>query len=217
MKQKLWVAFAGICLLALAVFGAYRIDMRHMANNEPVVFGTWGRDDCPSAETPRGEADGEGLPAADENGGVSALYLRVLNDLWEKDSGLNGGIDYVSVDLAAAPVKLTAEECTRIAEIFAAAHGVEGLTLTADELDEQGYLTEQPLEGTGQAWQCWENGVLFRIAEDSNGQPGDAQTLCFTADKWRSPLGAYCFVGCTATCGTDGTWGEYTVGGEMIS
>lgn len=30
-----------------------------------------------------------------------ALYLRVLGDLWGKDTGLNGGADYISVDLAA--------------------------------------------------------------------------------------------------------------------
>ena len=31
-----------------------------------------------------------------------ALYLRVLNDLWGKDEGLNGsGVEYISVDLAA--------------------------------------------------------------------------------------------------------------------
>ena len=140
MKRKILIPIAGICLLALAVFGAYRVDMERMAKEEPVVFGTWGCDYCPPEEAPQGKADGEEPPAGDGLGGAAGLYLSVLNDLWEKDSGLNSGVDYISVDLSAAPIRLTAEECTHLAQTFAAAHGAQGLTLTIDELDEQGYL-----------------------------------------------------------------------------
>lgn len=42
MKRKILIPIAGICLLALAVFGAYRVDMERMAKDEPVVFGTCG-------------------------------------------------------------------------------------------------------------------------------------------------------------------------------
>ena len=31
MKRKILIPIAGICLLALAVFGAYRVDMERMA------------------------------------------------------------------------------------------------------------------------------------------------------------------------------------------
>ena len=42
-----------------------------------------------------------------------ALYLRVLNDLWGKDEGLNGDVKYISVDLAAT--SLTPAERSAVA------------------------------------------------------------------------------------------------------
>ena len=49
-----------------------------------------------------------------------ALYLRVLGDLWGKDTGLNGGADYISVDLAAT--SLTPAERSAVAWTFAQSH-----------------------------------------------------------------------------------------------
>ena len=46
-----------------------------------------------------------------------ALYLRVLNDLWGKDEGLNSsGVEYISVDLAAT--SLTPAERSAVAWTF---------------------------------------------------------------------------------------------------
>ena len=42
-------------------------------------------------------------------------------------------------------------------------------------------------------------------------------TVSFTAHKWRSSLGAYWFNDCTAVQDNMGVWGDYTVGGRMIS
>ena len=39
---------------------------------------------------------------------LCGLYLQVLEDLWNKDAGLNGGAEIVSVDLSKAPGGLTA-------------------------------------------------------------------------------------------------------------
>lgn len=223
MKQRILLPMIGLCLAALAVFGAYRIDMHHMENSEPVTFGTWGYDYCPPEETPE---DGESgvmtyeLPAPDETDGIAALYLRVLNDLWEKDSGLNGGIEYVSVDLSRAPIALTKEDCTALAEEFAEAHGVKALTLTFDELDLQGYLTDCSPAGTDAQIRQWDNGVLFTITTrdwETNERPCDGKAIKFDAGKWRSPLGAYYLSDCEAVCGINEPWGEYKVGAEMIS
>ena len=52
-----------------------------------------------------------------------ALYLRVLGDLWGKDTGLNGGADYISVDLAAT--SLTPAERSAVAWTFAQSHSAE--------------------------------------------------------------------------------------------
>ena len=75
MKRKILIPIAGICLLALAVFGAYRVDMARMAKEEPVVFGTWGCDYCPPEEAPQGKADGEEPPAGIVQSSTQSIIL----------------------------------------------------------------------------------------------------------------------------------------------
>ena len=89
-----------------------------------------------------------------------ALYLRVLNDLWGKDTGLNGGADYISVDLSAT--SLTPAERSAVAWTFAQAHGAMPLELNYEQLCAEGYVSG--LEGEN-AFPAWENGVLFTITE----------------------------------------------------
>ena len=60
-----------------------------------------------------------------------ALYLRVLGDLWGKDTGLNGGADYISVDLAAT--SLTPAERSAVAWTFAQSHGAEPMELSYEQ------------------------------------------------------------------------------------
>ena len=141
-----------------------------------------------------------------------ALYLRVLGDLWGKDTGLNGGAEVVSVDLSKAPGGLTAGEKAAVAYIYAQKHGVQGLTMTFDELREEGYLTGEKLEGGSTAY-SFTNGLLFTITPEETQDNG--ASVCFSAGKWRSPLGAYYFTKCTASRGDSG-W-EYSVGAELIS
>ncbi len=156
---------------------------------------------------------------------LCGLYLQVLNDLWDKDRGLNNDINYVSIDLSLAPGDLTAGEKAAIAWIFANAHKAEPLTLTAKELLEQGYLTEIVLTGTGLSFNddkpkpcMWEDGLLFTIT--NNGAEDDIYSLpviMFDAMKWRTPLGAYYFGNCSAVWPEMGTWSEYNIGAELIS
>lgn len=68
---------------------------------------------------------------------LCGLYLQVLEDLWNEDDGLNGGAEVVSVDLSKAPGGLTAGEKAAVAYIYAQKHGVQGLTMTFDELREE--------------------------------------------------------------------------------
>ena len=56
-----------------------------------------------------------------DHGDICGLYLQVLEDLWEDDSGLNSDITYISVDLANAPGDLTDGEKAAVAWIFAGA------------------------------------------------------------------------------------------------
>ena len=159
---------------------------------------------------------------------VCGLYLQVLEDLWNADPGLNSEIQYISVDLTDAPGNLTDGEKAAIAWIFGGKHGVQALTLSSEELKEQGYFTEIVYTGTGMPMSVdddrpkaylWEDGVLFTII-DNMGQDAVSYSLPvikFNAWKWRTPLGAYWFSNCSAVWPQMGTWGTYNIEYEMIS
>jgi len=159
---------------------------------------------------------------------LCGLYLEVLEDLWNKDAGLNEEIQYISVDLTDAPGNLTDGEKAAIAWIFGGKHGVQALTLTSEELKEQGYYTEIVYTGTGLPMSSddnrpkaymWEDGVLFTII-DNMGQDAATYSLPvikFDAWKWRTPLGAYFFSNCSAVWPQMGTWSDYNIEHEMIS
>jgi hypothetical protein len=159
---------------------------------------------------------------------VCGLYLQVLEDLWNADPGLNSEIQYISVDLTDAPGNLTDGEKAAIAWIFGGKHGVQALTLSSQELQEQGYFTEIVYTGTGLPMSTddnrpkaylWEDGVLFTII-DNMGQDAVSYSLPvikFNAWKWRTPLGAYWFSNCSAVWPQMGVWSSYNVEHEMIS
>lgn len=159
---------------------------------------------------------------------LCGLYLQVLEDLWNADAGLNNEIQYISVDLTDAPGNLTEGEKAAIAWIFGGRHGVEALTLTSEELKEQGYYTEIVYTGTGLPMSVddnrpkaymWDDGVLFTII-DNMGQDAATYSLPvikFNAWKWRTPLGAYFFSDCSAVWPQMGVWSSYNVEHEMIS
>lgn len=156
---------------------------------------------------------------------LCGLYLQVLNDLWDEDSGLNGGVEYISVDLSQAPGELTEGEKAAIAWRFASDHQAEALQLTAEQLKEEGWLKEEPIgvdsEPTGETKTAssWENGLLFTITAGDKEKPERTSLpmVRFDAMKWRSPLGAYWFEGCTCVWPEFGSWSGYQVGGEAIA
>ena len=153
---------------------------------------------------------------------LCGLYLQVLDDLWEKDKGLNENITLAGLDLSQAPGELTESEKAALAWRFGELHGVEVVTGTFDELKEQGYFTAESLgDGApeGAAFLHWEDGCLFSITPNENHED-EAYTLpvlFFNAEKWRSSLGAYFFYDCSAVWPEFGTWSGYQIGSEMIS
>ena len=146
-----------------------------------------------------------------------ALYLRVLNDLWAVDEGLNSDITMLSVDLS--QTGLSDSEQAAVAWAFGGEHGIsEVLSLSYEELAAEDYLTGA--EQGADSLPYWENGCLFSITERETGDNelnGARNTVTFDAQKWRSALGAYFFADCTAEQALDGHWGDYTVGSEAIS
>ena len=143
---------------------------------------------------------------------LSGLYLKVLEDLWEVDSGLNGDIKYISIDLSKAPGELTEGEKSAISYIFAKAHDKKCLQLSYEELIEQGYLK-------GDKPYYFEDGILFSITDSMNAeeQYNGLRVIKFDAQKWRSGLGAYIFTDCTVSWPQQGTWKDYNVGAHAIS
>lgn len=128
------------------------------------------------------------------------LYLQVLEDLWEVDSGLNTGLEELAVDFSEL-TDLSESEKAALGWIFGTAHGLTPVTGTWEELVEQGYIDGENLVWNG-------NGCLFNLS----GSADDT----FQAEKWASGLGAYFFSDCTAKMGKDGRW-TYTVGSEAIA
>ena len=146
-----------------------------------------------------------------------ALYLRVLNDLWAVDEGLNSDVAAVSVDLS--QTSLTESEQAAVAWAFGGEHGIsQVLSLNYEQLAAEGYVTGA--DPDSDRMPCWEDGCLFTITEQETGDNelnGARNTVTFDAQKWRSALGAYFFADCTAEQALDGHWGDYTVGSEAIS
>lgn len=150
---------------------------------------------------------------------LCGLYLQVLEDLWNADSGLNGGVEIIGLDLSQAPGGLTESEQAALAWRFGELHGAQVVTGTYEELADQGYITGEPLGDGSAEFLEWENGILFSIT-GSDGQAGTAYSLpalSFDAEKWRSSLGAYRFNDCFCLWPESGSWSTYSVGSEMIS
>lgn len=138
---------------------------------------------------------------------LCSLYLDVLEDLWEVDSGLNSDITELGVDLS--QTRLSPAEKSALAWRFGELHGLEIVQGTWQELVEQGYIDGENL--------YWENGCLFSITEKEMEGTYNLNVVKFSAEKWRSGLGAYTFVDCTSVQSALGKWGEYQIGWEAIA
>lgn len=161
------------------------------------------------------------------NGGFDdrcTLYLDVLEDLWEADSGLNGGVEIIGADLT--QTSLSPAEQSAVGWVFAGKHGAELVEGTVEELAEQGWITATPLSVSGSGQDLnepkhyfyeWENGCHFSITEQPMEGTYGLTPVTFDAMKWRSSLGAYLFCDCTAVQSALGEWSDYRIGSETIS
>lgn len=158
---------------------------------------------------------------------LCGLYLQVLEDLWNTDSGLNGGVEVIGLDLSQAPGGLTDSEKAAIAWRFGELHGAEVVSGTYDQLVEQGYITSTaistpaPEEGQDSRaiWYEWKDGIFFSIEPNSDHEREtySLPVLFFNTEKWRTSLGAYYFRDCSCVWPEKGAWNGYGVGAEMIS
>lgn len=130
---------------------------------------------------------------------LCVLYLGVLEDLMEGDRALSAATDIVGVDLSRT--RLTAGEQSALAWTFAERLGKELVQGTWQELADAGYLDADAL--------VWEDGCFVSIDE---GEDGADDAVTFTAELWRSGLGALYFCDCTSSRAADGHWSAYVPG-----
>ncbi|MGI6580218.1 MAG: hypothetical protein ACOX3H_08315 [Saccharofermentanales bacterium] len=156
-------------------------------------------------------------PEIGEYGDLCGLYLKVLEDLWNEDTGLNYQIENIGIDLSAAPGNLTSSEKAAICYLFGQKLNLNSMLGTYQDFVDQGFINDKEL--------YWENGLLFSISESSSlhetetpqMQSGGHNTLMFNASKWASGLGAIFYDDCIATWGEDGYWLDYEIGSFAIS
>lgn len=142
------------------------------------------------------------------------LALQIFEDLWAEDSGLNGGpedspdggLTYFGIEIDPALLPEPAERAAA-AWRFAELHGVQPLTGSWQQLADEGYIDAEAL--------YWEDGLFFSLTPtEGSAQREDA--LFFTAEKWRSGLGAIFFTDCAAARDAAGRW-QYETGGFAIA
>ena len=163
-----------------------------------------------------GEPDGPDGGAGTIREEVCALYLEVLEDLWNVDSGLNSELSQLGMDLSELSHLTEAEKDSVMSE-FASKHQLPYIAGTWEELCEQGLIDRENL--------YWEDGLFFSIKTNEDAEwnlpaategTSAPELTSFDAHKWRGGLGAYYFDRCTAQKNADGNW-SYTVGWEAIS
>lgn len=147
---------------------------------------------------------------------VCELYLEVLEDLWNVDSGLNSGLSQIGIDLSELS-HLTEVEKDAVMNEFASKHKLPYMVGTWEELCEQGFIDQENL--------YWKDGLFFSIKTNEDAvwnlpaiteRNSVPELTSFDAHKWRGGLGAYYFGQCTAQKNADGKW-SYTVGQEAVS
>lgn len=156
-----------------------------------------------------GNADGgnvleNGTLSEDETALVD-FYFGVIKDLYEEDHGLNDNVEVIAVDLSNVE-NLSEEGKTALLEKVAKEYSAESREASYQELVSEGAISNP------EEFPSFDNGLLFSFTNFE--ATGDM--IKFDAEKWRTALGAYFFVDCTAEKGDDGTW-TYEVGGYAIS
>ena len=138
----------------------------------------------------------------EEGDDLAGLYLKVIKDLYDVDPGLNDSIVRLAFNLNDV-TNLAETEKTALVYMAGNEFALETLQGTFEELREQGYIDKDQL--------YFETGLLYTIKVKSE----KSNSFVFDAEKWRSGLGAYFYMDCTAKREKNG-W-TYTIGGQAIS
>lgn len=185
---------------ALDVYvGGEKTDMSALAAGQTVEIGYSG---MVMESYPMQLGSPEYIKIVKEGNDLVGFYENVIDELWDRDPGLNSNADVMAFDLSKA-ANLTEGEKSALIYIAAGARGLQGIAGTFDELSEQGYIDKENLS--------FKTGLLFTLTVSDAAD----ESFTFSLKKWRSGTGAYGFDDCKAKK-TDSGW-HYTIGGEWIS
>ena len=133
----------------------------------------------------------------------ASLYLEVFEDMVEEDSALAHDAELIGLDLTGTALSPT--EQSAAAWILEGETGKTVLEGTWEELVDQGYIDGENL--------YWEDGYFLSATEKERTDTG----LTFSAQLWRSGLGALFYSDCNAGRTVNDPWEEYIIGAVAVS
>lgn len=131
------------------------------------------------------------------------LYLDVFEDMVGEDSALAHDAEMIGLDLSATA--LSPAEQSAAALLLEWDTGLTVLKGTMEELTEQGYIDMENL--------YWEDGYFLSVTEEERTDT----RLTFSAQFWRSGLGALFYSDCSVGRAENGPWEEYIIGAVAVS
>ncbi len=134
------------------------------------------------------------------------LYYNILLDLIKVDPALNSDINFMALDLT-EDENLTESEKKALLYLLWNKTQIETRMATYDDLIAENLISIDKDTRFAEM----KNGILVNLKSTK----AEKDSFAFSVQKWRSSLGAYGFVDCTAKK-EDGKW-SYIVGGEMVS
>lgn len=104
---------------------------------------------------------------------LCGLYLTVLEDLWNTDSGLNSDITELGIDLS--QTRLSQSEQAAVAWAFGQYTGLSPIQGTFEELAEPGYLTQRAARRQSGRSPVLAMGGRMPLLHPGNGRAGGLQ------------------------------------------
>jgi hypothetical protein len=158
--------------LLLSLLGAILFIMLHGCSDSQTDAGQSGG--TPSGTPSPSLADTSPLPSEDPERLASA-YFAVFEDLYNKDSGLNGNIDYLALDLSKVQMS-DQEDLTAMFQSFCDDNKLTLLLDSSNGLSEKGYIKNM----------AFEKGLLIKFEDVEVSD----MKIVTKAEKWRSGDGA---------------------------
>ena len=134
---------------------------------------------------------------------TAALCLEVFEDLAEEDAALAHDAQMIGLDLS--QTALSPAEQSAAALLLEWDTGLTVLEGTWEELVEQGYIDMENL--------YWEEGYFLSLTETERTDT----SLTFSAQLWKSGLGAMFYADCNVGREVNGPWEEYIIGAVAVA